>query len=565
VSRVFSVAFGARYPRAIAIVLAIAAALRLGSVHFGLPALNDPDELMYELGALRMLRSHSLNPGWFGHPATTTIYVLAIIDALVFCVGYIANWFGSVRQFGEAVYADPTWIILPGRLAMVLFGVWAVWLTWRLASELVDERTALVAAALVAFNPIFITWSQIIRSDTMATCFMLACMRAALRVARGGGRRDEVKASAWFALAMATKWPFGLSALAVIGAIFLNTHSRPVISLRVVGRIGLFFAMGACLLFLISPYLILDYPTALRNLQGEAQLRHLGATGGTSLQNAQWYLCGPILNGIGLVGLIFAAIGLPILARNRETLAVVIPVLTVFFVVLCLQHLVWARWVLPLAPLLSISAAFAFRRIADAFQIVVPRATPVVLTIVTASMLVPLCIKAERDGKERLNDTRQRAATWARSHISSGSSVLVEHFAFDLLPQPWRFLYPLADAGCVDARNLLRDKVSYSFIDQARGSRANIDYGTVPVWRRDTCRTDWAIITQADRYHAERTYFPVEYAAYRGLFAQGRIVASFLPVEGQSGGPVVRVIRLRPVVRPQRSDTPLGSGMNNPL
>ncbi|RYE51272.1 MAG: hypothetical protein EOP18_12365, partial [Rhizobiaceae bacterium] len=69
---------------AIGTILAIALAFRLYSVAFGLPALNDPDELTFELGAIKMLSGPTLNPGWFGHPATTTMYVLAVLTIAIF-------------------------------------------------------------------------------------------------------------------------------------------------------------------------------------------------------------------------------------------------------------------------------------------------------------------------------------------------------------------------------------------------------------------------------------------------------------------------------------------------
>ena len=54
-------------------ILIAAFYLRISSIRFGLPAMNDQDELIFELGALKMLRGPTLNPGWFGHPATTTM------------------------------------------------------------------------------------------------------------------------------------------------------------------------------------------------------------------------------------------------------------------------------------------------------------------------------------------------------------------------------------------------------------------------------------------------------------------------------------------------------------
>src|SRR3990167_440537 len=145
-------------------VLFVAAALRLQHIDFGLPALNDPDELMFEMGAIRILRTGTLNPGWFGHPATTTMYVLALVDLIVFAAGYVSGHFASPTAFADAVFADPTLVILPGRIVMAAFGVLSVWLTMRLADELLDRKVALGAGLVLAVSPLAVTWAHVIRS-----------------------------------------------------------------------------------------------------------------------------------------------------------------------------------------------------------------------------------------------------------------------------------------------------------------------------------------------------------------------------------------------------------------
>ena len=123
---------------------------------------------------------------------------------------------------------------------------------------------------------------------------------------------------------------------------------------------------------------------------------------------------------------------------------------------------------------------------------------------------------------------------------------MVEHFAFDLLPNPWTFYFPLGDLGCVDANAWLRGKVSYAPIEKGRAGRSNVDYGTIAPAAAMTCRTDYAILTQYDRYAAERDHFPAEFDAYRRLLARGRIVATISPIAGVSSGPVVRIVAFAP-------------------
>lgn len=516
--------------------------LRLAGIRFGLPALNDPDELMFEMGALRMLRGPTLNPGWFGHPATTTMYVLALTNVATLAVVWVGGWATSARQFVEMAYADPSWMILPGRLVMMAFALASIVLTAGLARRFFGPVAGVVAAALLAVNPVHVTYSQIIRTDMMACVFMLLCLRASVLVAVRGNWRAYLAAAAWLGIAIATKWPFALSGLAIAGATAVAVENGVLDRRVAIVRLLVAAIVAIGVLLLVSPYLLLDYPTVLRNIRGEGQVAHLGATGGSPWFNLRWYATGPILAGFGVMGLILLAIGVVRTARHRLALAILAPVAVAFAGLLCVQYLVWERWALPLMPIGTIVAAGGLTGVASRLR---GRQASWVIAAVLIVALVPLGARAVADNRMRMNDTRQIASAWARRHIPPGSTVLVEHFAFDILAEPWRFLFPLGDRGCVDVRAYLRGKVGYQAIEQGRGARSNIDYGTVAPSARPTCRADIMIATQFDRYAQERSRFPVEYAAYRSLADSGRIVATFTPQSGQVGGPVVTIIDLR--------------------
>jgi hypothetical protein len=535
------------------LVLATALLLRLNGVGFGLPALNDPDELMFEMGSVRMLSGPTLNPGWFGHPATTTIYLLALLNASVFAVGWALGSWPNPKAFADMIYFDPGIAILPGRLAMVAIGLWSIWLTWRLARALVGERVGLVAAAVLAVNPLHIAYSQVIRSDLMAVCFMLLVSLAALRIARGGGRRDHLLASLWLGLAIVTKWPFAVSWITIAGAyaLLLSDHkvrfSQAARALVSVGVLALAFGL------LASPFILLDYPTLLMNLAGEAQEHHLGASGGPPVANAWWYLSGPMLGSLGWAGALAAAWGAVLLVRHHEAGAVVAPPAVVFFVLFCLQQLIWERWALPLTPALSLAAGLGLVWLWDFLGArLAPGACGAAVAAALLAVLAPQMVQALVDTRVRTHDTRQAAAAWVAANVPHRDAILVEHFGFDLLQGPWRFFFPIGDAGCVDVRSVLGGKVQYDQIEEARHQRSNVDYGTMNPARRDTCAMQWAVLTQYDRYRAERTYFPRQYAAYADLLRRGRVVATFAPRAGEMGGPVVRIVKFttKPLAQP---------------
>lgn len=90
------------------------------------------------------------------------------------------------------------------------------------------------------------------------------------------------------------------------------------------------------------------------------------------------------------------------------------------------------------------------------------------ILVTIGATLLPLASQSIGDGRARMNDTRQQATRWAVRNVPSGSSVIIEHFAFDIVDAPWRILFPMGDAGCVDAKAMLQGKISYSLVEASR-------------------------------------------------------------------------------------------------
>ncbi len=530
-------------------IMMLAGGLRWYGADFGLPALNDPDELMFQLGAVRILTGATLNPGWFGHPATTTMYTLALVDIGVYTWGWLTGAYGSPAEFVAAVYSRPELLVLPGRLAMVAFGVLAVWQTWRLGRLLKHGRegwlVGVFAALVLAGSPIFVHYAQIIRSDMMGTAFVLLSLSAALRIAEHGRRADYGWAALWIALAVASKWPFAIASLSVAGASFhfIRTHSAAEWRKQLFYFAG--FAIAAPLLLLVvSPYLVLDFDTVLINLLGETRTRHLGATGAGFFGNAAWYLGGPLHVGLGTGAYVLAAAGLVMMARDARTRLVLLPFLTVHFLIICQHDLRWERWVVPILPILALAFGMAAARILAAVQ-TRPRFARGFAT--AALIIIPLSLVPATIGEAqaRMNDTRQQATQWLDARAAPTASIMIESFAFDMVHRAPTVSLPLGDIGCVNAQAMIDGRIDYALVEGARKGRSKFDYGTMEASARPSCLSDYYIVTEMDRYAAEREAFSQEYGAYAALLDNGEIVATFRPEPGVSVGPVVKIIARR--------------------
>ncbi|WP_044330781.1 ArnT family glycosyltransferase [Sphingomonas hengshuiensis] len=522
------------------LILAAATGLRLDGVGFGLPALNDPDEPLFMMTALDMLRNHSLNPGWFGHPATITFYSLALVLLAVGGGGVLTGRFADADAFVAAVYRDPGILFLPARWLIVACGVACVWLVYRLGKRLGGTRLGLVGAGFLAVNAVHIHYSQIIRTDVQASVFMLLCTLSALGIVREGRARDYLFAGIWAGLACATKWPAAIIVLNPLCATLYRSWWDRGAARRAV----LIPVAAVAALCIASPYLLLDYPTVLRNLAGEARTAHPGANGGGFLANLGWYAANPLLQSFGAAGLALAAVGLVgAIARRRADVVAVAPGALAFLIVIGAQALLWERWVVPLLPFVALAAAAGLCGVADAVRARLGLRLSGVEALAAIALLLPMLTAARSAAVERAVDTRQVASAWVRAHVPPGRSILVEHGAFDLLGGPWRFRFPLGAAGCVDARDILSTQIRYSRVETLRSGRSVVDVAHVDAAQLPGCRADFAVLTHIDGYADDPARFPGELDRYSALIGAGRQVAVIRPVPGARTGPVVRIFQ----------------------
>lgn len=527
-------------PAGLCLILLVAALLRIDGVGFGLPALNDPDEPLFMSTALEMLSGPTLNPGWFGHPGTITFYSLMLVVALVGGLGVLTGRFADFDAFAAAVYADPGVLFLPARLLMVAFGVACVWMTWRLGKRLGGERLGLAAAAILAVNAVHIEYSQIIRTDVQASLFMLLCAQSALMIAERGRRRDFLLAGLFAGLACATKWPAAVIGVTVVGAALYQRRPRAA-TWR---ELALFGLATVATLSIVSPFLLIDHATVVQNLSGEARPLHPGATGGGLFANLGWYVAGPLLSSLGIGGLMLGAVGMLWGAgTDRRWMFVILPFCLTFLLVIAMQSLRWERWVVPLLPFVALAAARALCAMADLLP---AHRARIALPLALLLLIIPMIITARTETAERRHDTRQIASAWLREHAPPGSRILIEHPAFDLLDEPWQLLFPMGSAGCVDVHDLLAGRVSQSDVEGRRQGGAIVDIGHVDMARLDSCRADYAVVTNHLRYGADPLHYREELARYNRLLARGhlRLVAQAAP--GKSSGPRVQIFQISP-------------------
>jgi hypothetical protein len=495
----------------------------------------------------KLLLKQTLNPGWFGHPATITIYLLAATDAIVYACGWLAGAWADPAAFGRAVYTNPALIIVPSRLTALIPGVISVAITYRIGRRLLSVEAGLIAALILALSPLHIELSQVIRTDVQMTMFFLLAVNAALPLVKGFDGRALAWSCFFTGLAGVTKWP-GLLALSVPIALMLKHHAPFKVQLA-----RLFAAGAGTILTVIvaSPYLVLDFRTFLNSVLLEGRPKHLSQTGSGFLPNVDLYLLQVIPYALTIAGAALAAIGLVLALREKSPLrrTIVLPFVLLLGLV-GVQHIFWARWAIPFIPFLAILAAFALVRLASWISTRSGAGLGATTTALAMILGGTLGVSALASARERSNDTRDEAVRWLFANAPQNASIAAETPAIILIKGKWPLLYPLGDLGCVDPRKAMDDHVDYGDVQSATKGRININLGTIAPARVDSCKADFMMINELDRYLAESKDYPNEVATYRKLLAGTRQVAVFRPRPGQAGGSMVRIFRRTAVNHP---------------
>jgi hypothetical protein len=113
-----------------------------------------------------------------------------------------------------------------------------------------------------------------------------------------------------------------------------------------------------------------------------------------------------------------------------------------------------------------------------------------------------------------------------------------------MLSGHWKLLFPIGEIGCVDVARALKGKIRYSRVEELRRGSPIVNIGALDDEKLGTCRADFAIFSFYDRYKAEPRRFGHEITRYEKLAEGGTLLKVFRPERGESGGPIIRVIKL---------------------
>jgi hypothetical protein len=383
-------------------------------VGHGLPYVFNADENAHFVPRAIGMFGHSLNPEYFINPPGFT-YLLHI--------AFWARW-GTREAVGDAFAVDPGTAFTIARVLAAVLGAAAAGLLAWAGARLADRRVGLVAGALLAVAFLPVHYGHLAVNDVPALAPMCLSLVGVAGVYRHGRLRDYALAGAALGVACAIKYTAGIVILCLVAAAAVGP---PGARWR-----GLALAAGLAVAGFVvaNPYALLDWELFRDGVQKQSETSgdgggKLGLVGDSALA----YYLGTLTWGFGWLPALTAAAGAVMLAvRDRRLALVLVPAPVVFLLFMGLQGRFFARWLLPLYPLLCLLAAWA--AVEAASRVRARAAWPV------AAAGVLLCAQGlvfsiHNDVVLARTDTWAKARAWMAGHIPAGGRVVIEPIAPD--------------------------------------------------------------------------------------------------------------------------------------
>lgn len=392
---------------AVGALLAGALGLRLWGIEHGLPYVFNADENAHFVPRAIGMFGHSLNPEYFINPPAFT-YLLHVV--------FWARW-GGREALGDAFASDPGAVFALARVVSAVLGAAAVGLLVWAGRRLFDLRVGLLAGALLAVAFLPVHYSHLAVNDVPALAPLCLSLVGIAGVHRRGRLADYALAGAALGVACATKYTAGIIVLCLLAAAHENR-------LR-----GLALACGLAVAgFLVAnPYALLDLSSFKAGL---AEQSSASSDGGGKLglvgESGHLYYLSTLTWGLGWLPALAAAAGAVWLwIRDRRLALILVPAPLVFLLFMGAQDRFFARWLLPVYPLLCLLAAWT--------AVELTRRRPVwALAAVTALLcLQGLVFSVHNDVVLARDDTRALARAWMVDHIPEGERVVIEPIAPD--------------------------------------------------------------------------------------------------------------------------------------
>lgn len=424
---------------AILAILALAFALRVWGIDWGLPRVDlNPDELNV-LQVTEGIAWDSLDPGFYNY------------SGLSFHLNFLAA--EAARAVGVEI--DPARQLLINRLWSVLWGTLTVWIVAVCGRALWNRPgPGLLAATFMAVLPLHVTDSHFGVTDIGLTFWCAVAFLLAIVAYRTAAPRAFVVGGLAVGIAIGTKFNGAVAGSAFIAAAALLAWERRLPVMRAFGWLTTAGILSLVGFFLSSPYSVLNARETVEAFLYESAHVSGGHFGFDVTADGWQYHRGlyqlvaafPFSYGIALYLALLFGLGVFLLRAPATHRWLVLSFPVLYIGVTASWIFVPLRYYLPIAGMLLLAASWGIDRAVRA-RPRWGRAGVAVVLLYTLAFTVSLTARFQ-------SDTRIEAQEWAEEHLPADARVWYGQPVFGASYMPRFPDRPDIEAGSVPLQNL---------------------------------------------------------------------------------------------------------------
>ncbi len=265
-------------------ILAVAAILRLWGVNWGMPYIFHPDErFMISRGVYFF--GGDFNPHLFIYPSLL-MYILFIFNGLEYAIGRLLSAFHSLEEFTNLYHSDPATFYIPNRIVIVLFALLSIYMVYKIAREIKNPETGLLAASLLALLPVHVMHSHFVTTDVPCVAFVLLSFFYSLRIIDSNETKNYILAAVFGGMAASIKYNGGMVVFCMIMAHWIRAWNEEQVSLKqrikriltytLSSKLILNCFLSVFIFILTSPYVVLDFNSFLNDFLFQLSVQRRG-------------------------------------------------------------------------------------------------------------------------------------------------------------------------------------------------------------------------------------------------------------------------------------------------
>ena len=419
------------------VVLALAAVLRLYGIDHGLPFVYNPDEANIMARSLSVARG--LDPEYYLYPSFFFYFLFAVMGGL-YLLGWVHGGYENVAAFQARFFEDPTAFYVVGRLVGVAAALATIVLTYGLVLKHFGRIAARASSLFIAVAYFHVRDAHYLKHDVPSGFLFIVALWA---IDRALSRKDlsaYLLAGAALGVAFATHYYMIFLAPAFIVCHWASRGWQRFAHVVAAG------AVSALTFFLLSPFVVLRFPTALEHIRANREVvvdRSL-ESGLAIFPSLGRYLEFVVSQGLGYLLFTLVLVGFALMAQSdRKELALWggFPVLFFGFITYTFFA---GRYLNPILPSLAAAAGLSVSALEARFG------RRLAGLVVVLACLQPLYGSIQGDRLFAKEDTRTLAREWVVDNVASGATFALQSYSVPLPQSRGSFRESLEANGALD-------------------------------------------------------------------------------------------------------------------